>query len=174
MATAPFITMTMSGIEQLSDPALINRAQEAMVRAALAVVTAEVKSETPGGRTKSIVSFFDPSANEGQVRATFPLTFLISGAKAHEIGVRTGGGRSGRRKVGLRRFKTESGTVTTRQRGNFQALRFQGAGGTLFRRAVMHPGVRPNPFMTRAAASSSQPAATAADRALQVVLDAIK
>jgi hypothetical protein len=171
MAT-PFITMTIRGVDELPG-VMRDKGTEAIVRAALDVVTRIVKAETPGGRTKSIVSFYDPSAHEGQVRAVFPLTFLIRGAKAHEIGVRTGGGRSGRRKVGLRRFKTEAGTITTRQRGNFRALRFAGAGGTFFRATVQHPGVQPNPFMTRAAQSAAAPAAQAGDRALQAVLNAV-
>jgi hypothetical protein len=166
------IDVETRGLAELGDPARIKRAELAMVSAALTVVTAEAKAQAPGGRTKSLGSFLDHATGVGHVKAVFPLTMLITGAKPHEIGVRVGGRRG--RPVKLRRFKTESGVIVTRQRGNFQTLRFTIGGSPFFRRTVSHPGIRANPFMARAAASADRPAAEAADRALQSIFNEIR
>jgi hypothetical protein len=160
------------GLAELGDPARIKRAELAMVQAALTVVTAEAKAQAPGGRTKHLGSFLDHASGVGHVKAVFPLTMVITGAKAHDISVRVGGRRG--RPVKLRRFKTESGVIETRQRGNFQALRFTIGGFPYFRRTVSIPTIPPNPFMARAAASADRPAAEAADRALQSIFNEIR
>lgn len=158
------------GLQKLGDPEMIKRAEAAIVQAALAVVGAEARAQTPGGKTKYLGIFHDRNNNVGVVMAKFPLLFRITGAVPHEIGVRVGGRRG--RPVKLRRFKTESGTIVTRQRGNFQALRFNLGGFEYFRRNVRHPGLRGDPFLKRAADYAEDRAAMAADRALQGALDA--
>jgi hypothetical protein len=170
------IEVETRGLAELGDPARIKRAELAMVQAALSVVTTEAKAQAPTVRSqKYLGSFLDHARAVGTVKAVFPLTFLITGTGSHVIAPRQGGGRGGRRRVGLRKFKTESGTVGVRQSGNFRALRFPWLGGqTFFRKYIFHPGVPANPFLARAAQAADGRAGEAADRALQGIFNEIR
>ncbi|MFF4385622.1 hypothetical protein ACFY0G_02330 [Streptomyces sp. NPDC001552] len=97
---------------------------ERRLRARTEKVAAIARAEAPGSMGDGIITRIErvPKGLSGVITSTHPATrFVIEGTKRHRI-------RARRAKY----------------------LRFEVGGETLFRKEVMHPGTKPNDFLTRA------------------------
>jgi hypothetical protein len=159
-------------LHTLMDPALHAETERRIVRRALDIVVPLARREAPRrtGRSQPwIRGLMDQEGGRpiGWVRPVglgFYLRYQQTGTKSRAEPIVPFRYQKNRRGL-VKTFEPEApyAPVEARTRGAFRALRFKIGGETLFRGSVKHRGVRPNPFLDRAAVAAEPEIAVAVD-----------
>jgi hypothetical protein len=169
MAALISVHMKLDAVTRLlMDRAKAETAERELVQAGVEILTPLARQEAPvktGAGAGQIHGFID-SRGVGHIRPSgkaFYLAILAVGAKPHEIYPRTEGLARGRDPF-VGRLVGPGYTPRLRKK----TLRFAVGGQMFFRRRVRHRGLRPNPFLDRAAIAGDMPVAQAAHKILEI------
>jgi hypothetical protein len=168
MAALVSVHMHLDAMNRLFlDPAKAQTAERELVQTGVEILTPLARQEAPvktGAGAGQIHGYID-SQRVGHIRPSgkaFYLAILAVGARPHEIYPRTEGLARGRDPF-VGRLVGPGYTPRLRKK----TLRFAVGGQVFFRRRVRHRGLRPNPWLDRAAIAGDMPVAQAAHKIIE-------